>query len=65
VNAALSALTQRGLIRVDGRRIIVTDMAGLRARAGLPAPPPGSPLGAGTVPSIVGRSPSGRSTSIR
>lgn len=39
VNGALSTLTQRGLIRLDGRRIVVTDIAGLRARAGL-APPP-------------------------
>jgi CRP/FNR family cyclic AMP-dependent transcriptional regulator len=39
VNAALSTMTQRGLIRIDGRRIVITDMAGLRARAGLPAEP--------------------------
>ena len=38
VNGALSTLAQRGLIRIDGRRIIVVDMPGLRARAGL-APP--------------------------
>jgi CRP-like cAMP-binding protein len=40
VNGALSTLAQRGLIRIDGRRIIVVDMAGLRARAGLAAPAP-------------------------
>lgn len=39
VNGALSTLAQRGLIRVDGRRIIVTDLAGLRVRAGLVAAP--------------------------
>jgi len=38
VNGALSTLAQRGLIRVDGRRIIVVDLPGLRARAGLAAP---------------------------
>jgi CRP-like cAMP-binding protein len=35
VNAVLSTLAQRGLVRVDGGRILVTDMDGLRARAGL------------------------------
>jgi len=35
VNTALAALAQRGLIRMDGRRIVVTDLPGLRARAGL------------------------------
>ena len=35
VNGALSTLAQRGLIRIDGRRIIVLDMPGLRTRAGL------------------------------
>jgi len=40
VNGALSTLAQRGLIRIDGRRIIVVDMPGLRARAGLAAPTP-------------------------
>ena len=38
VNGALSTLAQRELIRLDGRRIIVIDMPGLRARAGLAAP---------------------------
>ena len=38
VNGALSTLAQRGLIRIDGRRIIVIDMPGLRARAGLASP---------------------------
>jgi CRP-like cAMP-binding protein len=40
VNGALSTLAQRGLIRLDGRRIVVTDLAGLRARAGLAPPSP-------------------------
>lgn len=39
VNGALATLASRGLIQIDGRRIIVTDLPGLRARAGLnPAP---------------------------
>ncbi|HEU5034755.1 MAG TPA: Crp/Fnr family transcriptional regulator [Mycobacteriales bacterium] len=46
VNGALATLAGRGLISIDGRRIIVTDLPGLRARAGLaPAPhaaPPNS-----------------------
>jgi CRP-like cAMP-binding protein len=37
VNAALATLAARNLIRLDGRRIVVTDMVGLRQRAGLPA----------------------------
>lgn len=42
VNGALATLTARGLVRLDGRRIVVVDMAGLRARAGLTnAAPPG------------------------
>ena len=40
VNSALSTLAHRGLIRIDGRHILVTDLPGLRARAGL-GPPPG------------------------
>lgn len=40
VNGALSTLSQRGLIRIEGRRIIVLDLAGLRARAGLAPPAP-------------------------
>jgi len=39
VNGALSTLASRGLIRIDGRRIVVTDLPGLRVRAGLAAPP--------------------------
>ena len=39
VNGALSTLASRGLIRIDGRRIVVTDLPGLRQRAGLSAPP--------------------------
>jgi CRP-like cAMP-binding protein len=35
VNAALATLATRGLIRLDGRRIVVTDVAGLYARAGV------------------------------
>ena len=40
VNGALSALANRGLIKLDGRRIVVVDLPGLRSRAGL-APTPG------------------------
>lgn len=39
VNGALSTLASRGLIQIDGRRIIVTDLPGLRTRAGLTPPP--------------------------
>ena len=39
VNGALSTLANRGLIQIDGRRIIVTDLPGLRTRAGLGPPP--------------------------
>jgi CRP-like cAMP-binding protein len=35
VNGALSTLTTRGLVRLDGRRIVVVDLPGLRNRAGL------------------------------
>lgn len=35
VNGALATLAARELIRIDGRRIVVTDMPGLRLRAGL------------------------------
>ncbi|MDQ1746332.1 MAG: family transcriptional regulator, cyclic receptor protein [Frankiaceae bacterium] len=35
VNAALATLAARGLVQMDGRRVVVTDMAGLRQRAGL------------------------------
>jgi CRP/FNR family cyclic AMP-dependent transcriptional regulator len=38
VNGALATLASRNLIRIDGRRIIVTDLLGLHARAGV-APP--------------------------
>jgi CRP/FNR family cyclic AMP-dependent transcriptional regulator len=38
VNGALATLASRGLIRLDGRRIVVLDLAGLRSRAGLAAP---------------------------
>lgn len=50
VNGALSTLAQRGLIRVEGRRIIVTDMTGLRARAGLAPPSAGPSAPATQVP---------------
>jgi CRP/FNR family transcriptional regulator, cyclic AMP receptor protein len=40
VNGVLSTLAARGFIQIDGRRILVIDPLGLRARAGL-APPPG------------------------
>jgi CRP-like cAMP-binding protein len=36
VNQVLGAFATRGLVRVDGRRIVITDEAGLRRRAGLP-----------------------------
>jgi CRP-like cAMP-binding protein len=35
VNAALSTFVTRGLIRIEGRRIVMTDLAGMRARAGM------------------------------
>src|SRR5205085_1364170 len=35
VNGALATLTSRGFVRLDGRRIVVLDLPGLRARAGL------------------------------
>ncbi|MBV9869009.1 MAG: Crp/Fnr family transcriptional regulator [Frankiaceae bacterium] len=35
VNGALATLTSRSLIRIEGRRILVTDLEGLRARAGV------------------------------
>lgn len=38
VNAALATLAGRGLIHIDGRRIVVTDYAGLLHRAGLTPP---------------------------
>jgi CRP-like cAMP-binding protein len=38
VNGALSTLATRGLIQIDGRRIVVIDLPGLRTRAGLPSP---------------------------
>jgi CRP-like cAMP-binding protein len=38
VNGALATLVTRGLVRIEGRRIVVNDVAGLFARAGLMAP---------------------------
>ncbi len=35
VNAALSNMVVRGLIRIDTRKIVITNVAGLRARAGI------------------------------
>ncbi|HVT20876.1 MAG TPA: helix-turn-helix domain-containing protein [Mycobacteriales bacterium] len=35
VNAALSSFVVRGLVRVESRRIVITNLPGLRARAGL------------------------------
>ena len=35
VNAALATLATRGLIRLDTRRIVITDLVGLRSRAGV------------------------------
>ncbi len=40
VNQVLGSFTARGLVRVEGRRILVTDLAGLRRRAGLPVEDP-------------------------
>jgi CRP/FNR family cyclic AMP-dependent transcriptional regulator len=38
VNGALATLASRKLIRLDGRRIVVIDLPGLRVRAGLAVP---------------------------
>lgn len=38
VNGALATLVTRGLVRIEGRRIVVTDVSGLYARAGITAP---------------------------
>ena len=38
VNGALATLASRGLIRLDGRRIVIVDLPGLRTRAGLAVP---------------------------
>jgi CRP-like cAMP-binding protein len=35
VNAALSSFVVRGLIQIEGRQIVITDLPGLRARAGV------------------------------
>jgi CRP/FNR family transcriptional regulator, cyclic AMP receptor protein len=43
VNGALATLVSRNLIRIDGRRIVVTDLPGLHARAGLAPPVPPAP----------------------
>jgi CRP-like cAMP-binding protein len=40
VNGALATLVTRGLVRIEGRRIVVTDVPGLYARAGVPTPGP-------------------------
>jgi CRP-like cAMP-binding protein len=40
VNGALATLVSRSLIRIEGRQILVTDVAGLYARAGIVAPQP-------------------------
>lgn len=40
VNGALATLASRKLIRIEGRQILVTDVPGLYARAGLSAPVP-------------------------
>jgi CRP/FNR family cyclic AMP-dependent transcriptional regulator len=39
VNGALSTLANRGLIQIEGRRILVSDLPGLRSRAGLTPTP--------------------------
>ena len=38
VNGALATLASRGLIRIDGRQIVITDLEGLRVRAGMVPP---------------------------
>jgi CRP-like cAMP-binding protein len=38
VNGALATLVSRGLVRIEGRQIVVLDVAGLYARAGIVAP---------------------------
>jgi CRP-like cAMP-binding protein len=38
VNGALATLLTRGLVRIEGRRILVTDVPGLYTRAGVAAP---------------------------
>lgn len=40
VNGALATLSSRGLIRLDGRRIVIVDLPGLRHRAGIASPAP-------------------------
>ncbi|MCW2601309.1 MAG: Crp/FNR family transcriptional regulator [Frankiales bacterium] len=39
VNAVLGGFAQRGLVHLEGRRVLLTDVPGLRRRAHLPAEP--------------------------
>ncbi len=41
VNQVLGGFSQRGLVHLEGRRVLLTDVAGLRRRAHLPAEQPG------------------------
>jgi CRP-like cAMP-binding protein len=43
VNGILGGLAERGIVRVDGRRILLVDEPALRRRAGLPRQAAGSP----------------------
>ncbi len=44
VNQVLGGFAQRGLIHLEGRRVLLTDVPGLRRRAHLPAEPVRQPL---------------------
>ena len=43
VNQVLGGFAQRGLVHLEGRRVLLTDVAGLRRRAHLPVEQPGRP----------------------
>ncbi|MCW2587436.1 MAG: transcriptional regulator Crp/Fnr family, partial [Frankiales bacterium] len=43
VNQVLGGFAQRGLVHLEGRRVLLTDVAGLRRRAHLPAEKPARP----------------------
>jgi CRP/FNR family cyclic AMP-dependent transcriptional regulator len=47
VNQVLGGFSQRGLVHLEGRRILLTDVAGLRRRAHLPPEQPRVPAGPG------------------
>lgn len=44
VNQVLGGFAQRGLVHLEGRRVLLTDVAGLRRRAHLPAEQAGRPV---------------------